>query len=242
LAPPIHLSPSADLAERVLLPGDPQRALRMAQELLDAPRMFNTRRGLWGYTGTTPAGLPVTIQATGMGGPSAAIVVEELIDLGARVLIRTGTCGALDEGYDLGDLVTATEVIASDGASRALGAGERLHPDRGLIAALVAHGGRPATAVSTDLFYDPRPGVEAAWRRAGAAVIEMEAAAVLAASARRGARAACLLLVTDVLRGDERTRIDQETVESRELALGEVALAALSSGEPDDPEGRKQRQ
>jgi uridine phosphorylase len=245
LAPPIHVSPAADLAEHVLLPGDPQRALRMAQALLDAPRMFNTRRGLWGYTGTTPAGMPVTIQATGMGGPSAAIVVEELIDLGARVLIRTGTCGALDGSLDLGDLVTATEVIAADGASRALGAGERLRADPVLSEALVAQGSRPATAVSTDLFYDPRPDVEAAWRDAGASVIEMEAAAVLAASARRGARAACLLLVTDVLRGRDRTRIDQATLESRELALGETALTALIAADlrdDADPEGRKQRQ
>jgi uridine phosphorylase len=243
LAPPIHLSPAADLAERVLLPGDPQRALRMAQDLLDAPRMFNTRRGLWGYTGRTPAGMAVTVQATGMGGPSAAIVVEELIDLGARVLIRTGTCGALEPDLELGELVTATGVIGADGASRALGADERLRADPLLSDALVAHGGRPVTAVSTDLFYDPRPGIEERWRRAGAAVIEMEAAAVLAACARRGVRAACLLLVTDVLgeRG-ERTRIDQEALESRELALGEVALAALSAAGDDDSEGRKQRQ
>ena len=244
LAPPIHLSPAADLAERVLLPGDPQRALRIAQDLLDAPRMFNTRRGLWGYTGTTPAGLAVTIQATGMGGPSAAIVVEELVDLGARVLVRTGTCGALDTEHALGDLVTATEVIAADGASRALGAGERLSADPDLSEALVAHGGRPVTAVSTDLFYDPRPDVEAAWRRAGAAVIEMEAAAVLATAAKRGVRAACLLLVTDVLGDGERARLDQEALEARELALGEAALGALALGAagPASPESRKQRQ
>jgi uridine phosphorylase len=180
LAPPIHLSPATELAERVLLPGDPQRALKLAQGLLESPRMFNTRRGLWGYTGAAPGGFPVTIQATGMGGPSAAIVVEELIELGARVLVRTGTCGALGDAHGLGDLVTATEVIAADGASRALGAGDRLAADPELTEALVAAGGRPATAVSTDLFYDPRPDVEEGWRRAGAAVIEMEAATVLA--------------------------------------------------------------
>src|SRR2546429_8460776 len=84
----IHLAPSAELAERVLLPGDPQRALLMAQALLEEPRMFNTRRGLWGYTGRAPDGGLVTVQSTGMGGPSAAIVVAELIDLGARVFLR----------------------------------------------------------------------------------------------------------------------------------------------------------
>ena len=92
---PIHLRPTAPLAERVLLPGDPGRALMLAQTLLQEPRMFNHHRGLWGYTGTASDGLPATIQATGMGGPSAAIVLAELIALGARRAIRVGTCGAL---------------------------------------------------------------------------------------------------------------------------------------------------
>jgi uridine phosphorylase len=229
LGPPIHLRPAAALAEHVLLPGDPQRALRMAQALLESPRMFNTRRGLWGYSGTTAGGRPVTIQATGMGGPSAAIVVEELVDLGARVLIRTGTCGALDGARELGDLVTAAEVLPADGASRALGADGRLRADADLADALVAAGGgQRVTAVSTDLFYDPRPDVEDEWRRAGAAVIEMEAAAVLASAARREVRAACLLLVTDVIEPDgSRRRIEQDRLEACEERLGAVALAAL---------------
>jgi uridine phosphorylase len=227
---PIHLSPSAELAERVLLPGDPQRALAMAQALLDSPRMFNTRRGLWGYTGTAPDGGTVTIQSTGMGGPSAAIVVEELLDLGARVLVRTGTCGALGPGRAMGELVTAAEVIPADGASRALGAGERLVPDAGLTRALrEAGGGEAVTAVSTDLFYDPRPDVEESWRRAGAEVVEMEAAAVLAAAALRGATAGCVLVVSDLLGGDGLRRIEQDELERRGRALGEVALRALRS-------------
>src|SRR5437016_8431982 len=80
-----HLHPTAPLAERVLLPGDPGRALTLAQALLEEPRMFNHNRGLWGYTGAAAAdGRPLTIQSTGMGGPSAAIVVSELAELGAR--------------------------------------------------------------------------------------------------------------------------------------------------------------
>src|SRR3954453_19369623 len=84
---PIHLNPATQVAERVLLPGDPQRALAVATALLESPKMLNARRGLWGYTGRVAGGGPlVTVQSTGMGGPSAAIVVEELIDLGARTL------------------------------------------------------------------------------------------------------------------------------------------------------------
>ena len=64
--------------------------------------MFNHARGLWGYTGTAADGLPLSVQSTGMGGPSAAIVVEELIELGARRLVRIGTCGALVGGLRAG--------------------------------------------------------------------------------------------------------------------------------------------
>ena len=229
--PPIHLSASTELAARVLLPGDPQRALRMAQALLESPRMFNTRRGLWGYTGTAPDGGEVTIQATGMGGPSAAIVVEELLQLGARVLVRTGTCGALDLERELGELVTAAEVLAADGASRALGAGERLRPDSELTDALRrAGGGDAVTAVTSDLFYERRPDVQEEWRRAGADVVEMETAAVLAAAGRSGARAGCLLLVTDLVGDASRRRLGQDELEASEERLGAVALRALAEG------------
>ncbi len=131
---PIHLRPSGRLAERVLLPGDPHRALLVAQKLLDQPLMFNHARGLWGYTGTAADGEPLTIQSTGMGGPSAAIVIEELIDLGARTLVRIGTCGALVEGLELGELVSAREVIARRRRKPALGATAPLRPDPGLTA------------------------------------------------------------------------------------------------------------
>ena len=226
---PIHLNPAAELAERVLLPGDPQRALTMAQALLDAPRMFNARRGLWGYTGTAPDGGAVTIQSTGMGGPSAAIVLEELIELGARVLIRTGTCGALDPDLALGSLVVAGQVQSADGASSALGAAELVRGDAGLVDALVAAGGGDARmVVSTDLFYDPRPGQEDAWRRAGAVAVEMEAATVLTVAKRHGVRAGCLLLVSDVLGADGRARLSEEQLEAGGERLGAVALQALA--------------
>ena len=228
--PTPHLNPAAELAERVLLPGDPHRALAMAQALLESPRMFNTRRGLWGYTGPAPDGRPLTIQSTGMGGPSAAIVTEELIRLGARVLIRTGTCGALTDDLELGDLVVASEAIAADGASRALGADGRLPTDPALTRALVDEVARPArTIVSADLFYDPDPARLAHWAAGGAAAVEMETAAVLATTARHGLPAACVLMVTDRLADGGRSRMEHEEIEGRAVRLGEVALAALDS-------------
>jgi DeoD family purine-nucleoside phosphorylase len=231
---PIHLNPAAEVAERVLLPGDPHRALAVATELLTDTRILNQRRGLWGYTGTAPDGRPVTVQATGMGGPSAAIVVEELIALGARRLIRIGTCGALVSGLQLGELLAAREAIAADGASRALGADGRVGADPGLLEALVAAGARPGTVVSTDLFYDPREGAAAEWTTAGAEAVEMEAAAIFQVARRRGVRAACLLAVSDLL-GDDPRRIGVQALEEAGIALGRVALDALAAGAPAKP-------
>ena len=224
---PIHLNPAAELADRVLLPGDPGRALAVARELLDSPRMFNTRRGLWGYTGAAPDGRPVTVQSTGMGGPSAAIVAEELIDMGARTLVRIGTCGSLVEELRLGALVPVAEALVADGASRALGADGRVAADPALAGALAdAAEGDPALVVSSDLFYDRRDDAAEGWRSAGAVAVEMETAAILQVARLRGVRAGCLLGVSDELAAG-RERIDAERLEAMGVRLGEVALAAL---------------
>jgi uridine phosphorylase len=226
---PIHLSPATELAERVLLPGDPHRALLVAQALLESPLMFNHRRGLWGYTGTARDGEPLTVQSTGMGGPSAAIVCEELIALGARRLVRIGTCGALDAGLELGQLVVAEAVLPADGASAALGADGLLRPDAALTEALVAAGAHPLTVVSADLFYDPRDDAAARWVERGAAVVDMEAAALLQVCARRGAAAACVLGVSDVPEDGEMRRIGPDELEALGVALGEAGYAAVSA-------------
>jgi purine-nucleoside phosphorylase len=223
----VHLRPSTELAERVLLPGDPHRALFVAQALLERPIMFNHRRGLWGYTGTAADGEPVTVQATGMGGASAAIVTEELIALGARRLVRIGTCGALDGSSAMGELVVAERALAEDGASRALGADGAVVADPGLTAALARAGARLVTAVTTDLFFEPREDVEESWLSRGASVVEMEAAAVLRVAALRGAEAACALAVTDVPGAEGAERLDDEGLEALGIKLGELGLAAL---------------
>jgi len=222
----LHLKPQTDLAERVLLPGDPHRALAVAQHLLDGPKMFNHHRGLWGYTGIAADGEPLTIQATGMGGPSAAIVTEELIALGARRLVRIGTCGALVEDLELGDLLAAETVLSADGASAALGANGTLGSDPALLERLVAAGARPGTVVSSDLFYDPRDTSE--WLERGASVVEMEAATILQVAARRGVTAGCVLAVTDVPAPEGTRRVDPEGLERFGLRLGEVGYAALA--------------
>ena len=221
----IHLNPATDVAERVLLPGDPQRALAVSQALLAEPKMMNARRGLWGYTGVAPDGGLLTVQSTGMGGPSAAIVVEELIELGARTFIRIGTCGSLVPDLQIGELLAVEAAIGADGTSQALGANGRVEPDERLTEAL---GSRTGTVVSTDLFYDPRSHIHERWVEAGAQAVEMEAATVLMVAARREVSAACLLAVTDELAGG-RVRMDQERIEEVGIELGRAALEALAT-------------
>jgi DeoD family purine-nucleoside phosphorylase len=232
-SPTVHIRPPADVAERVLLPGDPGRALRLAQQLLDAPKMLNHNRGLWGYSGVAEDGAPLTIQSTGMGGPSAAIVLEELCDLGLEVAVRVGTCGALDAGLALGDLVIADAALASDGASRALGAEGSVAADSGLVAALQAVAGadaRTGPVASSDLFYDHDRGRANGWREAGALAVEMEAATLLRVGELRAIRVGCVLAVTDVFDdAGERHRIDADALLKAAERLGYVGAGALGA-------------
>jgi uridine phosphorylase len=247
----IHIHPTAPLADRVLLPGDPGRALRLAQSLIAEPKMFNHHRGLWGYSGPAKLdGALLTIQSTGMGGPSAAIVIHELISLGARRLLRVGTCGALDPSLELGELLVATAAISDDGTSRALGAGQRVQGSAELLARLLEAAGSPAgvgasttlactgvasstatssgALVSTDLLYDSADR-EDEWRALGARAVEMEAATLFALAARRGVEAGALVLVTYLLGSDGHERVDDAALAAGEIRLGDLAMAAIST-------------
>jgi DeoD family purine-nucleoside phosphorylase len=236
----IHIHQTTRLAERVLLPGDPGRALRLAQVLLEEPKMLNHNRGLWGYTGKAADGHLLSIQSTGMGGPSAAIVASELVELGARRLLRVGTCGGLDPQLSLGQPLVVTEAIADDGTSVALGGHAPLARvvapgdlTRALLdaAANAYHAARrPATSgpiVSSDLFYDAEDRVDT-WIARGARAVEMETAAIFTLAARRRVQAGCVLLVSNMLTGPPEY-IDQSTLHDAELTLGVLAVAALST-------------
>jgi uridine phosphorylase len=197
----VSLRPHADVAERVLLPGDPGRALRLAQALTQGPRMLNHNRGLWGYTGVAADGAPLTIQSTGLGGPSAVTVIADLAALGARRVVRAGTCTAVG-GLPLGTVVTVGEVLGRDGASRALGA----------TAALTGE----VTVASTDLRWEDVPSV--------AHVRDLTSGAVAAAATAFGLDVAIVLLVAEDASG---ARLDDAALHAGELELGERALALL---------------
>jgi uridine phosphorylase len=222
-----HLRPKAPYAADALLPGDPGRALALAQQLLTELKMSNHHRGLWGYSGETPSGRRLSIQATGMGAPSAAIVLEELSALGVRRAIRVGTCGALDPRLSLGELIGAEAALAEDGVSRALGANRLAHPDSALQAGLTAAGAAGALIATTDLFYEVDSGARQGWIEAGARAVEMEAAALFALGARLGVAVGCALVVSDVFPGGQRRRIDDQVLEAAVGRMGACAAAAL---------------
>jgi purine-nucleoside phosphorylase len=202
-----HLHPTAELAERALLPDDPGQALALTRVLFgDTPRMFNHHRGLWGYTGVALDGAPLTVQSTGIGGASAAVVVGELHALGLRRAVRIGRAWALDGSLRAGELLAASAVLAGDGASRALGAADRLVPDAALAEALL--GDREGELASVDL-PEVAPGVQAL-------AFDLESAAVLAAATRAGIPAACLVAIEGTA--------DPDGVAER---LGRGALPAL---------------
>jgi uridine phosphorylase len=191
--------------------------------------MLNHNRGLWGYTGPAADGELLSIQSTGMGGPSAAIVATELIELGARRLLRIGTCGALAPDLELGQLLIVNPALADDGASRTLGGhaalGRVVAPGT-LTDALLSAGGQPAAVVSADLFYDSDDRIPD-WIAAGAVAVEMEAATVFTVASKRGVEAGCALLVSDIVALQQ--RIEPDALQTSELALGRLAIAALSS-------------
>jgi uridine phosphorylase len=234
---PLHLRPSTPYAPDALLPGDPARALALAQQLLTEPKMSNHARGLWGYTGETPDGHPLSIQSTGMGGPSAAIVLQELAGLGVRRAIRVGTCRAIAPELQHGTLVVASDTLAEDGASRALGAGETAVPDPELTARLaegLPAGDEPARIVSRDLFYDgdqegPLPMARIdAWRRRGAVAVEMEAATLFTLGERLGVATACVLAVSVTFANGDRRRIEDEELADAAERMGALAAGALN--------------
>lgn len=197
---PARLRPTAPIAADAILVGDPGRALMLAQVLLEQPKMSNHARGLWGYSGVTPEGKELTIQSTGMGGPSASVVLADLAELGVRRAIRIGTCASLGD-LELGEVVVVSEAIADFSRSFLVPGNEkeqldaRVLPDPRLTEELrralpEAHVGAVA---SLDSLHDPereRPTVPAE-------AADMQTAALLGTAAELGVAAAALLIVTE---------------------------------------------
>jgi uridine phosphorylase len=219
---PARLRPSAPIAADAILVGDPGRALMLAQELLEQPKMSNHARGLWGYTGNSAAGHELTIQSTGMGGPSASVVLADLAELGVLRAIRIGTCSSLGD-MGLGDLLVVREAHAEQGALVAPEVTKAPRPDAEMTAALQDHlpEARLGVAVSLDSLYRPERDLPSAL----AEVADMQTASLFAIADQAEIAVAALLLVTE--KSDSGQLRDEDLEEAAKRA-GRAALDVLS--------------
>jgi 5'-methylthioadenosine phosphorylase/purine-nucleoside phosphorylase len=235
---PIHVrAQKGDYAEACLVPGDPLRAKYVAETFLDGAEQKNWERGMLGYTGTFK-GRPVSVQATGMGCPSAAIVVEELVQLGVKRILRIGTCGGLQPDMKLGDLIVAVSAVPADSTAAHYVGGEPHAPtaDWELVHSAVhaakelGKAVRVGPIVSSDLFYTPDEGQYARWSDRGVLAVEMEAAVLFTLGALRKVKTGCLLTVSDVVVEGEFVRISDEEMKAAVDQMTELALETVTSG------------
>jgi hypothetical protein len=223
----VRLNPILPATSDLILVGDPRRAFALGQSLTVQPEMSQLSRGLWGYRGVTEGGLDLTVQATGVGGPSAVAVISDLVDLGAKRLVRLGTCTAVGPDasgntIEAGRAFLVSAAHCGDGAARALSGGEaRVHPDPGLFEALreVAD---PAEVFSHDLILrmDERA------RPAPAPLRDLQTAATLACAETLGAESAAVLLVAEDASG---RRMDEPELEAAFKPLGLSVVRALEA-------------
>jgi uridine phosphorylase len=208
-----------------VLVGDPGRALLLAQELLEQPKMSNHARGLWAYFGTTAAGNELTIQATGMGGPSAALVLGDLVELGVKRAIRVGTCMGTEASSDLGDLLVVGEAIARGGSAASLGVepGTAVAPDPVLAGKLRAELGSEGRLISV-ASVDAHPAEHTEGPRVAA--IDMQTAPLLARAITLQIELAAVLIVSETERGA--ASLPKEALEELERRAGKAASFALS--------------
>ncbi len=221
-----------EIAETVLMPGDPYRAKWAAETFLDDPNLINEVRGMLGFTGTWK-GNPVTIHGSGMGMPSLSIYVNELIrDYGAKSLIRIGSCGGMQEKVKVRDIILAMSATSISTPSRGIFKEVNFAPTANwsLLQAAVKAAENRGTRThvggiySSDVFYDERPDLNEQMTRHGILGVEMEAAELYTLAARYGCRALAVLTVSDHLLTGEAL-----PAEDREKSFGDMVEIALEA-------------
>jgi purine-nucleoside phosphorylase len=226
-----HIDPKGvDIAETILLPGDPLRAKFIAETYLDDVRCFNEVRNMLGFTGTYQ-GRPVSVMGTGMGIPSISLYSYELIHtFGVKNLIRVGTCGAMQKNMELYDVVIAQGAStdsnyldqfnlpghwAALSSYRLLEQAKRIADERGQR----AHVGN---VLSSDVFYGADPDAMGKWMRMGILAVEMESAGLFANAAAAGVDALAMFTVSDQIVTNAKT-----TPEERQTAFTSMIEIAL---------------
>lgn len=228
----VHIgAKKGDIAETILLPGDPLRAKFVAENYLDEPVLYNEVRGMLGYTGRYK-GAPVSVQGTGMGMPSHAIYVNELFnDYGVQRAIRIGSCGSVQKEVKLRELVVAMGASTDSSMNRIRFDGQDYAAiaSFGLIEKAVATSREMGITfhvgniVSSDAFYQPDPDSWKLWAKYGVLAVEMEANALYTLAAYYGRQALALLTVSDhIAEGGELSS------EERRTGFGQMMEVALS--------------
>ncbi|MDP2561806.1 purine-nucleoside phosphorylase [Psychrobium sp. 1_MG-2023] len=228
-----HINAQAgDFAETILLPGDPLRAKYIAETFLTDVVQVNDVRNMLGFTGIYK-GKRVSVMGTGMGVPSISIYAKELItEYGVKNLIRVGSCGAVSTDVKVRDVIIAQGACTDSGVNRARFQGQDFAAiaDFGLMANAVtaakAHGIKAAVGnvYTADLFYTPNPSMFDTIEKMNVLGVEMEAAGLYGVAAEFGAKALCVVTVSDHIRTGEET-----TAEERQLTFNEMIKLTLES-------------
>ncbi len=221
-----------DIAETVLMPGDPKRSEFVAKSFLENAVLFNDVRGVKGYTGSWK-GHRVSVMASGMGMPSMGIYSYELFNFfGVNNIIRIGSAGAMTEGLKVRDIVLAMGACTNSAFAqqyllpgsfapiasyRLLKAADEVSARHG-IATVVGN------VLSSDTFYDDDPEANAKWRKLGVLAVEMEAAALYMNALRSGKNALAILTISDHLITGEVT-----TAEERQNSFTDMMEIALDT-------------
>ena len=229
----IHIGATIDeIADTVLLPGDPMRAKWAAEQFLTSPRLVNQVRGMFGYTGTFN-GNRVTIQGSGMGMPSLSIYANELIrDYNAQTLIRIGSCGGMQPNIDIRDIILAQTTTYVTTPSSTVMKEISFSPCADFELIKNAHSFAESKGFKThvgniyssDTFYDERADLNEQMVRHGVLAVEMEAAELYTLAARFNRKALAILTVSDHLKTGEALPSDER--EKTFAQMVEVALAA----------------
>ncbi len=229
----IHIGAKpGDIAQTVLMPGDPYRAKWAAETFLDDAKLVNEVRGMLGFTGTWQ-GNPVTIQGSGMGMPSLSIYANELItSYDAQTLIRIGSCGGMQSHVGIRDIIIAMTASTITSPSSGIFREVNFAPcaDWSLLRAAVAAAEAKEVTThvggiySSDVFYAERPDLDEQMVRHGILGVEMEAAELYTLAARHGRRALAVLTVSDHLQTGEALPAAE-----RERSFGDMVEIALKA-------------
>ena len=224
-----------EIAETVLMPGDPLRAKWIAETFLENPVCYNRIRGMLGYTGTYK-GKRVSVQGSGMGMPSAMIYFHELInDYGVKNIIRVGSAGSYQENVKLNDVVLAMAASTTSGMnnSRFINSDYSPTADFDLFIKAVNYARennipiKAGNVLSSDEFYSDDPEEYKLWAQYGVLCVEMETAGLYTIAAKYNIKALTILTISDSLVTDEKLSAHDRETTFKDMV--QIALAAAIS-------------